>query len=61
MGVPKRRTSKSKIRARKASHKHRYAAAQKCPQCGADVQPHRVCTKCGYYAGRQVLTVAAED
>ena len=62
MGVPKRRTSKSKIKTRQRTtdRKRRKAAVQKCPQCGAVKQPHRVCKACGYYAKRQVLTVSAE-
>ena len=30
-----------------------------CPQCAAPYVPHRVCPACGYYKGRQVLTVTA--
>jgi large subunit ribosomal protein L32 len=30
-----------------------------CPQCGAPYRPHRVCPACGYYKGRQILTVTA--
>ena len=60
MGVPKRRTSKSKIRARHASHRIRVVASRACPQCGAPQQPHRVCRACGYYRGRQVITVEVE-
>ena len=26
-----------------------------CPKCGAAIQPHRACTKCGYYKGKNVL------
>ena len=28
-----------------------------CPNCGASIAPHRVCTKCGFYKGKQVLKV----
>jgi large subunit ribosomal protein L32 len=31
----------------------------KCPQCDAPFVPHRVCPACGYYKGRQVITVEA--
>ena len=30
-----------------------------CPQCAAPYRPHRVCPACGFYKGRQVLTVKA--
>jgi len=32
---------------------------QACPSCGAPQQAHRVCTACGTYKGRKVLTVEA--
>jgi large subunit ribosomal protein L32 len=60
MAVPKRKVSKSKIRMRKASHPTRAPAGKACPQCGAAQLPHRVCASCGYYRGRQVLTIEAD-
>lgn len=60
MAVPKRKPSKSKIRSRKRSHKKSLVAAKACPQCGSPHRPHRVCPSCGYYRGRQVLTVDVE-
>ena len=27
----------------------------KCPKCGADVRPHRVCAACGTYKGKNVI------
>jgi large subunit ribosomal protein L32 len=32
-----------------------------CPQCGDHKESHRVCPGCGYYNGRQVLAVEAEE
>lgn len=60
MGVPKRRTSKRRIRIRRHAHRMPVVTAKPCPQCGAPHEPHRVCPKCGYYRGRQVLTVEAD-
>ena len=62
MAVPKRRSSKSKIRSRKASHAHKrpLVASQPCPKCGGAQLPHRVCPACDYYKGRQVVTPEAE-
>ena len=59
MAVPKRKSSKSKIRSRKRSHKVKVVASKKCPQCGAAQESHRVCHACGFYRGRQVLNVEA--
>lgn len=61
MGVPKRRTSKSRIRIRVRSHKKKMVRANRCPECGADRLPHRVCPACGKYDKRQVLIVSADE
>jgi large subunit ribosomal protein L32 len=60
MAVPKRKMSKSKVRSRVRSHRHSIMHAKACPQCGADHLPHRVCPSCGYYRGRQVITVTVD-
>lgn len=61
MAVPKRKKSKSRTRMRRASvSKARLTTVKACPQCGALQQSHRVCPSCGYYKGRQVLTVQAD-
>ena len=60
MAVPKRKKSKSKVRSRKSTHKVEAPQLKACPQCGATQMPHRVCPSCGYYRGRQVVTVDAD-
>ncbi len=58
MAVPKKRTSKSKTRSRRAANWKLSAPARSiCPQCGSAKLPHVVCHTCGYYAGRQVVEV----
>ena len=59
MGVPKRKTSKMRLRTRKASHRWHAQTLGKCGQCGSAVVSHRACPSCGYYKGRQVLTIEA--
>jgi large subunit ribosomal protein L32 len=59
MGVPKRKTSKMRLRTRKASHRWQAPQLNKCSQCGSSVPSHTACPSCGYYKGRQVLTVDA--
>ncbi|NQT91713.1 MAG: 50S ribosomal protein L32 [Lentisphaerae bacterium] len=61
MAVPKRKTSKSKIRMRKASHRKSAIQTKACPECGAPHVSHRVCPSCGTYRGRKVLTVKAGE
>ena len=60
MAVPKRKSSKSKVRSRRRHHKAQVTGTNLCPQCGAPRRPHRVCPSCGYYRGRQVVTVEAK-
>lgn len=63
MAVPKRRKSRSRIKQRHGagSHKRPTPSRATCPQCSAPRQPHRVCPSCGYYRGRQVVSVTAES
>ena len=60
MAVPFRRTSKTKKRMRRTHLKKEVGAITKCPKCGAPIQPHRVCTKGGYYKGSEAIKVAEE-
>ena len=62
MAVPKTKVSKSKLRMRKAAWNSKVpkTAASTCPECGAPRQPHRACTNCGKYNGRQVLVVESD-
>jgi len=60
MALPKRKKSKRLCRIRRASHRHKIFSVKPCPECGAPHMPHRVCPKCGYYKGRQVITVESE-
>ncbi|MEZ5340220.1 MAG: 50S ribosomal protein L32 [Acidimicrobiales bacterium] len=58
MAVPKRRTSKSKTRSRRASSWKITAPARAlCDHCGSAKLPHRVCVSCGWYNGRQAIDV----
>lgn len=55
MAVPKRRTSKTKKRMRRTHLKLKVRSTVNCPNCGEVIQPHRACTKCGFYKGKNVL------
>ena len=58
MGVPKRKMSKMRLRTRKAANRFHAAKLNKCSQCGSAIPGHTACPSCGYYGGRQVLTIA---
>mgnify|MGYP000846927273 CR=1 FL=1 len=60
MGVPKRKPSRSRQRMRRAYNSVlKLPQLSSCPQCDAAYIPHRVCPSCGYYNGRQVISVNA--
>jgi len=55
MAVPFRKTSKTRKAMRRTHYKISVVETTKCPKCGADVQPHRVCLACGTYKGKEVI------
>ena len=57
MPVPKQRHNKSRRDRRRVNQKLNPKNTQKCSKCGAFIMPHRVCPKCGYYKGREVINV----
>lgn len=58
MAVPKKKTSKSKSRSRRASNWTLTRTAQSiCPRCNTAKVPHVVCGNCGWYGGRQAIEV----
>jgi large subunit ribosomal protein L32 len=60
MGVPKRKPSTSRQRMRRAANSVLHLPKlNSCPQCAAPYISHRVCAACGYYDGRQIVTVKA--
>ncbi|HEY7988248.1 MAG TPA: 50S ribosomal protein L32 [Lapillicoccus sp.] len=56
MAVPKRKTSRSNTRSRRANWKAAPVALTTCPQCGNPTQPHVACPSCGTYQGRHYAT-----
>ena len=61
MAVPFRRTSKTKKRMRRTYLKKTAANVVSCLNCGEAIRPHRACTKCGFYKGKEVIKVNKED
>ena len=56
MAVPKRRTTRSRRKMRRAGHdKVGRPSIVTCPKCGDMMVPHRVCPACGHYKGREIV------
>ncbi len=58
MAVPARRTSKTKKRMRRTHLKKAAPTVVTCKNCEAVIMPHRACTKCGNYKGKEVIQVS---
>ena len=54
MAVPKKRTGHSAQGKRRSNWKATKPEITKCPNCGATVLTHTVCTACGQYKGKVV-------
>ena len=54
MAVPKKRTGHYAQGSRRANWKATKPETTKCPNCGATVLTHTVCTECGTYKGQPV-------
>lgn len=57
MANPKRRHSNTRSRLRRSHDFLTVSASGLCPNCKAPLRAHRICKACGYYKGKQVLTV----
>ena len=55
MATPKGKISKARKHSRQANWKLTLPGIVECPQCHEMKQSHRVCKKCGYYDGVQVV------
>ena len=61
MAVPFRRTSKTKKRMRRTHLKKELPGMTTCTKCGAAIRPHRACTECGNYKGKEVINVSKKE
>ena len=60
MPRPKRRHSRTRGRKRRTHYKMTAPTRSICPQCRETNLPHQLCPHCGFYKGREVLTVEGE-
>ena len=61
MAVPKKKTSKSRRNMRRSHHALAASTYVECPNCGEMKRPHHLCAACGYYDGREVVAISAEN
>ncbi|HHV65229.1 MAG TPA: 50S ribosomal protein L32 [Peptococcaceae bacterium] len=57
MGVHQNKQSKSRVRMRRAMDKLNAPNLVECPQCHKKKLQHHVCPECGYYKGKQVVSM----
>lgn len=57
MGLPGHRRTSSHKRRRASHFALKHTQLGKCQKCEKETQPHRACGFCGYYGGRQAITV----
>ncbi|MBR3249619.1 MAG: 50S ribosomal protein L32 [Clostridia bacterium] len=55
MAQPKRRWSKARTHKRRSTWKLEEATLGTCPRCHEPIMPHRVCSNCGYYNGKEIV------
>ena len=56
MAVPFRKISKTRKRMRRTHYNISANGTTKCTNCRTIIRPHRVCTECGNYKGKKVLS-----
>jgi len=59
--LPKRKSTSGRRDRRRSHDALKPSASVNCPNCGEPRLPHRVCPKCGYYQGREVIAVSKEE
>ena len=55
--LPKRKVSPGRRDRRRAHDALKARNVVVCPNCGEPRLPHRVCSNCGHYQGREILDV----
>lgn len=63
MAVPKKKTSVSKKGLRRAGQHHKLYRSFPvgCKNCGDIVLPHRVCSSCGHYNSKEIVTMPVAE
>lgn len=55
MSVPKQRHTKARRDRKRVRFAIKPVSTQTCSKCGKDKLPHKTCTHCGFYKGKEVV------
>jgi len=58
MSVAKQRHTRARRDRARIHHKIKPKKSVFCSNCKTEIMPHIVCTKCGYYKGKEVIDTA---
>lgn len=61
MAVPKRRHSKARARWRRSHDALPKKSLARCPRCNQALEPHTVCSNCGYYRGKRIVAIEGAE
>lgn len=59
--LPKRKISKGRRDRRRAHDALQNANLVQCSQCGEMRLPHTICPSCGYFKGREIISMGKEE
>jgi len=54
------RHTRAHTRNRRSHHALKATVVVSCPKCGEAILPHKMCLKCGFYKGREVIDTLAK-
>ena len=57
MTIPKKRQTSSKVGRRRSHNALKKVKLATCKKCGKAIMPHRACSFCGNYDGREVIKI----
>ncbi len=61
MSVPARRKTSRKARMGRSHQALKKTKLNKCSKCGKAVQPHKACTFCGAYKGKEAIKIKSKS
>ena len=60
MAVPRNRLSNARKNKRRSHMAKKPKSLSTCSNCSAQKLPHRICSTCGYYKEKQVISIKQE-